>query len=599
MIVRLKLRSDVDYGFPHLALAGFTALIVYLGCALFVLDPAAVWSPDEGAKLLQLRSLRWEDQRLHFDIAYAGRALDPALDFAVLENPSHLLSPVAGYIVMERLPVLPLLALPFYRLAGMRGLYLLPALAGALIAPLALALIGRGERKRLAWPLAWGLISFGSPVFIYSILFWEHTPATALALGGALAVFQVCFGADQKRAQRAALALLAAALLSAAAYLRLETGLLSAALLGGGWLLAKGRRPWLAGIAAGVGLALLAYLPLHAELLEGGSLPSNVRYLYRPLAYLKSDGWLALRDLLVGPPKEEGLDTGWMGLVLTGAALLVAGGSAWPRQNSTTRKIVYGGLALGGLAALDFFLSPTPYRAAHGLLFTTPWALLGMAYARQVWTESSSRTKALLLTTAFGLLAYTLAMIGVRGSSPHGGLEWGARFALPFYPLLAILIAWGWKAESGIPRLIASFLICLGFAFQVRGLLTIREDKQINAALNRAIQATPEANVVTDLWWLLPNAAPFYPSKAIYSAASPTEIAAWAIRARTQGVDSFDLVTLDYALPAAVKANLPGYELRIRELIVIKHLLVFRIRLEQSPREGSLHPITPCKNAWR
>jgi len=574
------LRTESGNRFPHLVLAGLAALIVYLSCALLILDPTALWSPDEGAKLLQLHNLRFEEHHLLFDIAYTGQSLDPNLDYALANIPSNLLSVAKGHILLERLPIFTLLSLPFYRLAGMRGLYLIPALAGALTAPLTLALVGCDERRDLNWVVAWGLISFGSPVFVYSILFWEHTPAVVLALVGMWACMQISFGKGGKQSRKAILAILAASMLSAAAYLRLETLLLSAALLVACWLLVKGQRGWLVWIASALGLALLCYQPLHAIILGGESLPANARYLYRPLAYLKSAGWQALPDLLVGPPAEEGIHPGWMGVVVCCAALIVLFASLWPKPNLISRKIVYFGLAINGLAGAYFLLTPTPYRAAHSLLFTTPWALLGVAYARLAWQEGGLRIKTILLTAGVGLLAYTLMMVAVRGSSPHGGLEWGARFALPFYPLLAILVAWGWKHESGLARLIPSFLICLGFAFQIRGLLTIRQDKQINAALNLAILSSPEENLVTDLWWIMPNAAPFYPAKAIYNVDSPTRAAEWVERARAQDIHTFDLATLDFALPTAIQARLPGYVVRIRELTVIQDLLIFKINID-------------------
>jgi hypothetical protein len=187
--------------------------------------------------------------------------------------------------------------------------------------------------------------------------------------------------------------------------------------------------------------------------------------------------------------------------------------------------------------------------------------------------------RAIVLTVLLGLLGYALVMIGVRGSSPHGGLEWGARFALPFYALLALVAAWNPSAHR-IDRAIIGLLVCLGIGFQVRGILTIRHDKQINAALNQAILDTPEKDIVTDLWWLPSNAAPIYPRKAFYAAGTPWEIAAWANRASSQGVGQFNLVTLDYALPAKVKGHLPGYELTILELIQVKNLLIFRIAVE-------------------
>ena len=153
---------------PSPALAGAIALAVYLFTAWFVFEAGAPWSPDEGAKLLQMLSLRIEDGALRFDIAYTGRALDPALEFALTGSPRDLLSVIDGRLELERLPAFPLLTLPFYHWIGVYGLYLLPALAGAAIGPLALGLIERGERRALMWVL------IGSVLFLslFYFRFW-------------------------------------------------------------------------------------------------------------------------------------------------------------------------------------------------------------------------------------------------------------------------------------------------------------------------------------------------------------------------------------------------------------------------------------------
>ena len=59
--------------------------------------------------------------------------------------------------------------------------YTLLMAGGAAIGAFSLYLLEPRDRRRAPW-LA---IAFGSPVFIYSVVFWEHTLATALCLGAA------------------------------------------------------------------------------------------------------------------------------------------------------------------------------------------------------------------------------------------------------------------------------------------------------------------------------------------------------------------------------------------------------------------------------
>jgi hypothetical protein len=168
-------------------------------------------------------------------------------------------------------------------------------------------------------------------------------------------------------------------------------------------------------------------------------------------------------------------------------------------------------------------------------------------------------------------------MIGIRGSSPHGGLEWGARFFLSFYPLIALIAAWNWRGKERIELGIIIVLICLGVGFQARGIYTIRKDKQINAALNQIVMTTPEEHILSDLWWFLLNSAPVATQKALYAAEPAQEIGEWINTASNQGIQKFDLVTLNSGLLTEIKVHLPQKSISVIDLIRIENLLVYRL----------------------
>lgn len=123
-----------------LLVGGGLVLLVYAIVALFVLPPAALWSPDEGAKLLQVQNLRWHDGQLSYAIRYTGQAIDPTLEFAQADS-FGLLRIREGQLYFQRLPLFPLMTLPFFAAFGMAGLYMLPALAGAACGVLAVQLL--------------------------------------------------------------------------------------------------------------------------------------------------------------------------------------------------------------------------------------------------------------------------------------------------------------------------------------------------------------------------------------------------------------------------------------------------------------------------
>lgn len=549
------------------------ALLVYLGIAWFILLPQAFCTPDEGAKLLQLQNLRWEDGRLAHDIAYPGRDIDSDLQFAQHDPVRGFLRVRDGALYFQRLPVFPLLVLPFFRWFGFPGLYLLPAIGGAASGVLALQLLKRSDRRFGMWML----IAFGSPVFVYATIFWEHTLATSLGLAGAWLAFHL------GPTPRKTLGWIAVGiLLGISVYIRLEMMIFALAWLFACWVVFRDGRwgPVWAGIS--LGLVMLPYRPLHGIMFAGQKIPDHAAWLFYPFAYLALAKWRAVPELLIGPPVEGAIDTGWLGDLWAVAAVIVIGCSLGAKSSPAKRAIRLTGLAITAIVGAAFLFDGTLYPAAHGLLFTTPWALLGLARAREVWQCSSWRGRIVVLATILGLIGYTVGIIVLRAGSPQGGLEWGARFAMIFYPLLALLAAWDLGADRRDVKtlVIVGVLMLLGFGFQTRGLWTLRYGKQINAALDRAIVETPERHIVTDLWWMPLNAAPVYSEKEIFVTDTPEELRSWVELAVAGQVQRFLLVTMDHALLDNTNQVLGAHRLNPVEARVMTSVLIYRVEIE-------------------
>lgn len=558
-------------------LVGVFALVVYLGIAWFVFPPEAVWSPDTGAKFLQLRNLRWDDGQPACDIVYPGQAIDPDLRFATGDPASGLLVVRGGKLQFQRLPIFPMLTRPWFHWLGFRGLYLLPALGGAASGAFALHLL-RHQDQRFAM---WMLIAFGSPIYIYSTLFWEHTFATGLNLFGAWLAFRAhSIRASLSMPRKAVIWMAVGAILGWGAYIRLETLIFALALLAAIWLVRREDR-W-GPICAGVMLALvmLPYRPLHGILFAGEEMPGHAEYLFYPFRYLVGAKWDVVPDLLIGPLASRSLDTDWLG-VLWAIAAVVAVAHSFGADTPAKRAVRLGGLALTAIVGAFFLFTDVPYHAAHGLLFTTPWAILGLSRAAEVWRAGDWRARVVVLTSALGLVGYTVAIVGFRGSSPHGGLEWGARFAMSFYPLLALVAGWdlGARRDDAITLVVVGALLFLGLGFQVRGLWTIQRDRQINATLNQMVRELPEQHIVSDLGWFPLNAAPIYDQKQIFVTDTAQELSEWIEQAMGQHVKQFVLVTLDGALLADADRMAAAHCLEIVNRYQLGVLQIFQVRI--------------------
>jgi len=553
-----------------------SALIIYLTIAWIVFDPDAVWSPDEGAKWLQMVSIRFEGRELLLTIPYQGGTLDPDLNFALMEDPKDLFRVFDQELILDRLPVFTLCSLPFFKLFGAYGLYLLPAIAGSLIGISTLKLLNSKDRRSVMWLL----IAFGSPVFIYSVLFWEHSLATCLGITGMLLIYNNYLHKNTKIFHKVFIIFLAVGSLGLSIYLRLEMLIFIIAFLISLFLLKGIERRWIIIIGLLLFLMLVPFQWFQRELFSGEALPVNARFINLPLAYLRHAQWRALPDLLIGPHEDEAINNGWLGgLWMIGAVIAVAH-SFNPAPTSRTTFVQRLGLVICSIMAAYFLFTPERYRAAHGLLFSTPWTILGFTRAYEVWQKRDIRTQITILTYILGISFYTIVMIGFRASSPHGGLEWGARFALSFFPLIALISAWCWQEKAVIDKILIISLICLGFGFQIRGILTIQKDKQINASLNQTILSLEGDHVVTDLWWLSLNAAPIASHKAFYAVKNPEEFSQWLVKAEEKGVREFSLITIGPNLLSAIENNPQSVELQLLELKVIGNIRLYRLILK-------------------
>ncbi|HET6385630.1 MAG TPA: hypothetical protein VFJ58_19740 [Armatimonadota bacterium] len=149
--------------------------LVYLAAAIRIASFHAVWSPDCGARLIQVESIlrHWP----HWWVSYPAHALDPLhqnspLYFYEFQHGSHI------YVFYSFL--FALISAIGFHFFGYVGLAILPMFSGIVAS---LAVYGLARRLRMRYPLAPMLI-FGlvTPMALYSVVFWDHAVTTCVAV---------------------------------------------------------------------------------------------------------------------------------------------------------------------------------------------------------------------------------------------------------------------------------------------------------------------------------------------------------------------------------------------------------------------------------
>ncbi len=484
------------------ALLSLMAVVVVYTTALIAMPPQGLTHHDTGAKYLQVRNLRLTPSGLDWSINYPARPLDPQLEFVPFSARQHYVDE-QGRIYLQWPIFLGLLTRIPWKLMGFWGLYVVPLLAGVGTAwstyLLAHAL---GVPRRVAW-LAVPLVGFATPVFIYSLVFFEHTLAAMLVTLSLLAAVKAtglpreADGPRQAAPQTPALhrqgrqaltgTVLSAILLAAAIYFRSELYVLALVMLavlaapalwsvvpvllrmrghedGHGarqmhMQMREGSARHRAQAVWWLVAFVLALVPLWLfyAITEGTLLPLHAMWYFAPgnnadggagaggvalpaVRYLASAGWRAIPDFLLGPQSFPLSPTYPLAVELAGLA-----GTALcvlAASGWPVRIALPWRLAgMGaGLALIGAATLPVLFSDQH-YYNLHGFLLAGPFAALALWPPpgEAGGARRLYAVALLYIVLHALTISILSGLGPASRHEWGQRYLLPAYPVLTAL----------------------------------------------------------------------------------------------------------------------------------------------------------------
>jgi hypothetical protein len=551
-------------------IAFFSILLLYL-IAFSTLPKSVFWSPDEGAKFLDLHTLlNWRGGSI-YQAPYPGQRLDPDYVFYPgASDQSAFPQPLAdGQVDFSWSIWFPLISVIPFKLLGAPGLYLIPLISGLMIVALSGWLAHRFMPA--ATPLVIVTVGLGSPILFYALLFWEHTLATLLGLAALWSAIR----AYELRGWRRWFALfLTCGLLIGAIALRSEM-LPYAMALGTAWVLGliihqkQNAQTWITFsphqllVITVIGLILsvlfvLTFNGIFHFLMKGGWIGPRIGggIVYGLSRLQEANFWhnflgsYLLETLINAPWSGLGpiipLWLAWLGLagvILSGLVLFI------PRHIQSW--LLMGCGLLIGSSSIYVLLLSQPYRSIHSLLLPIPYsvfAILMWRYARQ---QKSFQVTLLTVTTALYLTLGTIVLAVKLAERETAGLEWGQRYALTIYPLLGVCAVVGMyhfyqttatKKSKQLLLGLSLVLLLVGIQYQMRGIREIQTTKNSLVA-QATVMETIQQPIVTDLWWLSSALATRFVEQEIYTLSQREELYNWLNLAKGQA-NSFVFVSL-------------------------------------------------------
>lgn len=467
---------------------------------------------DGGVKLWQVQGILHQGN-LNAPLDYPGAIYDPDHEYAPFVEPWGMW--YEGRPYTEYTSPFIWASVPLYAVFDHAGLLVLPWLSGVALILMTAWLAWRVRPDRWAC-LAPLVVGFSSPILVYSLEFWEHTPGTALAVFAVLAVIKA---ADSRR--RALWLILSGAAIGLGLTMRAELYVYPIAIVCG-LVFIRAALPlirsivWLAvgGLISAGPWWLYQFATWGSPF--GPRLQQNVPMLGGTEMLARLGDTTGRNYAMLWPAPTNG-STIMIGLLI---ALALVALIVWALR----RKIFWIAdlgfwIDVGIVLALAAFVA---WQLAQGqrpddLLTTFPIVLLLLLPTPRLDPQRTSNDQRPTSVLRFLVVVPLAFVVLVMLLSPfHGGIQWGPRFLLPIIPPLSVLVIdraahlWGVinrSARAGLSAVLLALFIA-GSVATWQGVQFMRKGQIASEFMSEMIRLMPERVVVADAWFL-PQMAPY------------------------------------------------------------------------------------------
>jgi len=490
---------------------------------LCLLEKRGFWVVDNANKFLQVQAIIGGGYR-EYSLPWPGAKLDPQFQFNPLPSPFSAVRNGKLYSIFP--PFFAAASTLPYRAFGVWGLYVLPAVCGVvMLAGLArlAGLLGFGPPARHAAVLVAGLCT---PVWFYSVTFWEHVPAVCLC------VWAVCGYVRFLRGGSLRHLIAGSAAAAFGVYFRDELYLFCLVLLAAALLYARGRRTKAA--LAALGAMAVSIVPLW--LFQWQALGSPFGFHLGTHA-LGAGG--LLEHLAARPMAAYMLFAAAgssVGLSVVLAAPFLAGFLINPRLPRRAHGVVVPLACLAAVASAALALkgyytpgSPIEWMLLSNSLFTGAPVLI-LAFLGLKRPPQAGGT-GWLSKWVWGLaLGYAVVYALATPGRPTTGVHWGNRFLLVLYPLLGLLAGanllealGSFKQLARRPVAAVALVVLVSLAAQANSIRLLAKKKQVSFRLNEAIRKRPEGAVISRVWWAPQEMFSCFYTKSMFFAPTPED----------------------------------------------------------------------------
>ncbi|MGH7328770.1 MAG: hypothetical protein ACREJX_10530, partial [Polyangiaceae bacterium] len=306
------------------------------------------------------------------------------------------------------------------------------------------------------------------------------------------------------------------------------------------------------------------------------------------LAYLLHAKWATLPHFFGGttvPARDS-----W---IMIGGACAIAAASYFLKARARAAVVVVSALAMtyANRHALHAILSVYPFDA-HGWLVMSPVLALGFLLSPSIVDEPRKRARLFILFLAAFICVVSFAALVAaypNGWAADGNHEWGPRYWLILFPILAISAAVNWdatffradRAQHAFLGASIAAILTVSVAFEIRGLDSIRFCERDVDANRIVLESRDDTPLVTDIF-MMSSLAPdlFFSRPSFYFRyGDRARFERWFPMAAARGLTTFDFATFeDLTSHHFFSQPIDGYTFELGEVSRHVRLRVVRVR---------------------
>jgi len=516
--------------------------VLLFAAVVLILPKDSFWITDGGNRFIQLQSLQRTGQ---LSIEYPAEAIDPyktffprgGHHFQQHDDAIHSFYPIYFSLIVS----------PFYRVLGGVGLYVLPLLGTLLTLIMSCKILNElGDRRRDGQTVL--VLALCTPIFFYSLTFWEHTLAVGLSTLAIYYLLRILNGQHLKWG-----AAVSGVLLGVSTIFREEGYIIFVAIVVAmSLLIYQKRAPFLRGsllhVVLGWGAVMLPVgwfqyatygnvLGIHAAVyssMETSTPTAPWEYLWGKLTnfyvYLFRFNEQAIVNYCLVVP----------------LALITCYGLIIPKDSSKRKNIIFAiGVLLSAVLMVLLFVHPNPVfntLNTQALVSATPFLLVLVFLQREVLRSSDPGPRFLGVIVLVYVAATCLSL-----NQSDIGIIWGPRHFLALYPIVVPLVFYGLlriadDGKSVLFRKLAIVLFVVSALIQVHGVSTLFLKKNATRQLVEKVAQLDETVIVTDVFWLGEELASIFYDKKIMQVESDSEMLALVPQLAAKDIDRFAIV---------------------------------------------------------